>query len=110
MSYVGLITRKDKPTGIKLKAKVVTPNKQKYIEKIFDVKIKENAINDITSCVLDHGTVVSNIMSSQTMLNLTSDLALIYIGDNGASISYEIEAPLSPIYINAKSLVKFNIV
>lgn len=100
MSYVGLITRKDKPTGIKLKAKVVTPNKQKYIEKIFDVKIKENAINDITSCVLDHGTVVSNIMSSQTMLNLTSDLALIYIGDNGASISYEIEDTTAPYLSN----------
>ena len=100
MSFVGLITKKDKPCGIKLKAKVVTPDKQKYAEKIFNVKIKENAINDTTCCILDQETIVNKISVSQNMQSLTEDLTLIYNGDNGTTIRYELERSNVPYIDN----------
>ena len=99
MSFIGLITKKDKPCGVKLKAKVVTSDKQKYAEKIFNVKIKENAIDDTTCCILDQQTIVNKITASQDMQSLTEDLTLIYNGDNGTTITYELEKDNVP-YIN----------
>lgn len=90
MAFVGLVTKKDKPTGVSLMAKVVTANKKKSAEKIFKVSVKASGLDDFSCCVLDHATVVDKINSSQDMTQLVDDMSLIYSGVNGTTISYRI--------------------
>ena len=90
MAFVGLVTRKDKPTGVSLMAKVVTENKKKSAEKVFKVSVKASGLDDFSCCVLDHATVVDKINSSQDMTQLVDDMSLIYSGVNGTTISYRI--------------------
>ena len=90
MAFVGLVTRKDKPTGVSLMAKVVTENKKKSAEKVFKVSVKASGLDDFSCCVLDHATVVDKINSSQDMSQLVDDMSLIYSGVNGTTISYRI--------------------
>lgn len=90
MAFVGLITKKDKPTGVSLMAKVVTENKKKSAEKIFKVSVKASGLDDFSCCVLDHAVVVDKINSSQDMTQLVEDISLIYSGVNGTTISYKI--------------------
>jgi hypothetical protein len=90
MAFVGLVTRKDKPTGVSLMAKVVTANKKKSARKVFKVSVKPNGLDDFSCCVLDHAAAVDKINSSQNMSEIVDDMSLIYSGINGAAISYRI--------------------
>lgn len=90
MAFVGLITKKDKPTGVSLMAKVVTENKKKSAEKVFKVSVKASGLDDFSCCVLDHAAVVDKINSSQDMTQLIDDMSLIYSGVHGTTISYRI--------------------
>lgn len=102
MSFVGLVTQKDKPTGVSLMAKVVTANKKKSAKKIFKVSVKPNALDDFTCCVIDHGTVVDKINSSQDMSQIIEDVNLVYSGINDTNISYriiDVSAPYLSTYL-----------
>ena len=90
MSFVGLVTRKDKTTGVSLMAKVVTANKKKSAKKVFKVSVKPNALDDFTCCVIDHGTIVDKINSSQDMSQIIEDVTLIYSGINDTTVTYRI--------------------
>ena len=96
MSFVGLVTRKDKPTGVSLMAKVVTANKKKSAKKVFKVSVKANALDDFTCCVLDHSSAVDKINASQDMSQIIEDISLIYSGINDTTISYRIIDVASP--------------
>ena len=100
MSFVGLVTRKDKPTGVSLMAKVVTANKKKSAKKVFKVSVKANALDDFTCCVIDHGTTVNKINASQDMSQIVEDISFIYSGVNDTEISYRIIDVASP-YLSA---------
>lgn len=102
MSFVGLVTRKEKDTGVSLMAKIVTPNKKKSTKKIIKVKVKANALDDYACCVIDHATAVNKIDSSQDMSQLIEDVSLLYNGENGTTISYriiDVSAPLLSEYL-----------
>lgn len=96
MAFIGLVTQKDKPTGVNLKAKIVTANKKKSATKIFKVSVKPNALDDLSCCVIDHGAIIDKINIQDTS-KITDDIILSYSGINGTTISYkiiDIEAPL----------------
>ena len=90
MAFIGLVTQKDKPTGVSLMAKVVTANKKKSAKKIFKVSVKPNALDDLSCCVIDHGTAVDKINGLQDMNNITDDITLPYTGINGTTVTYNI--------------------
>lgn len=90
MSFVGLVTQKDKTTGVSLMAKVVTANKKKSAKKVFKVSVKPNALDDFTCCVIDHSAAIEKITSSQDMAHIIEDVSLTYSGINDTSISYRI--------------------
>jgi hypothetical protein len=97
MAFVGLVTQKDKPTGVSLMAKVVTPNKKKSAKKVFKVSVKPNALDDLSCCVIDHGTIIDKINGLQDTSKIMDDITLSYSGINGTTVSYkivDIEAPL----------------
>lgn len=103
MSFIGLITRKEKDTGVSLRAKIVTPNKKKSAEKIFKVKVKANALDDYSCCVIDLATVKEKLETSQDMSQLINNVTLTYNGANGTTISYKIiddTEPLLSSYLN----------
>lgn len=97
MSFIGLVTRKEKDTGVNLIAKVVTESKKKFTKKVFRVKVKANALDDFSCCVIDHGTVVNKINSSQEMNQLIDDVNFSYNGVNGTVISYKIIDVAEPL-------------
>jgi len=102
MSFIGLVTRKEKDTGVSLMAKVVTKNKTKSAKKIFKVKVKANALDDFSCCVIDHATAVNKINTAQDMNGLTNDVIFSYNGINGTTITYriiDIVAPLLSDYL-----------
>ena len=90
MSFVGIVTQKDKPTGVSLMAKVVTANKKKWAKKVFKVSVKANGLDDFTCCVLDHATAVDKVTSAQDVNSIIDDLVLTYSGINNTSITYRI--------------------
>lgn len=102
MSFIGLVTRKEKDTGVNLMAKVVTQNKSKSAKKIFKVKVKANALDDFSCCVIDHATIVNKINTSQDMNQLVNDVIFSYNGVNGTVITYrivDIGTPLLSTYL-----------
>lgn len=90
MSFVGLVTRKDKPTGVRLMAKVVTENKKKWAKKTFNVSVKAAGIDDMTCCILDHATAVEKIITTHDLSQLVDNVTLTYSGANGTTITYRI--------------------
>lgn len=90
MSFIGLVTRKEKDTGVTLLAKIVTPSKKKSARKTFKVKVKANALDDYSCCVIDHATVKSRLENSQDLSAMIEDIVLSYNGIHGTTISYEI--------------------
>ena len=96
MSFVGLVTQKDKPTGVSLMAKVVTANKKESTKKAFNVSVKANALDDFTCCVLDHATTVEKISSSHDLSQVISDVTLIYSGIHNTNITYRIVDVATP--------------
>lgn len=97
MSFIGLVTRKEKDTGVNLMAKIVSPNKKKSATKVFKVKVKANALDDFSCCVIDHATIKDKIDSSQDMSTLVDDISLSYNGVNGTTISYRIIDVTEPL-------------
>ena len=90
MYFIGLVTQKDKPTGVTLKAKVVTANKKRSSYKEFKVSVKANGLDDNACCIIDHATAVEKINSSQDMTQVIGDVSLTYNGVNGTTIEYKI--------------------
>ena len=90
MSFIGLITQKDKPTGVTLRAKIVTANKKKSKYKTFDVSIKPNGLDDYTCCLIYHSTAVEKINSLHDMTQIIDNINLTYSGINDTTISYNI--------------------
>lgn len=90
MSFVGLVTRKEKDTGVSLMAKVVTPSKLKFARKTFKVKVKANALDDFSCCVIDHEVAVDKVNKTQDMSKVIDDIALSYNGINGTTVSYKV--------------------
>ena len=65
-------------------------NKKKSAKKVFKVSVKPNALDDFTCCVIDHGTIVDKINSSQDMSQIIEDVTLIYSGINDTTVTYRI--------------------
>ncbi len=108
MSFVGLVTRKEKDTGVSLMAKVVTESKNRFARQTFKVKVKANVLDDFTCCVIDHETLVDTINNAQDMSAIISDVTLSYNGINGTSISYkiiDIDSPLLSTYMTVDGKV-----
>ena len=101
MSFIGLVTQKDKPTGVSLMAKVVTANKKASAKKVFDVSVKANALSDFTCCVIDHATIVEKVNSLHNMNEIVDDITLIYSGINDTSVSYRIIDTVEPYLSSA---------
>lgn len=90
MSFIGLVTRKEKDTGATLIAKIVTPSKKRSTKKAFKVKVKANALDDYSCCVIDHATVKNRLENAQDLTQMVEDLVFNYNGVNGTTINYEI--------------------
>lgn len=96
MSFIGLVTRKEEDTGVSLMAKVVTPNKKKSAKKTFKVKVKKNALDDFSCCVIDHATVKNQIENSQDLDAVISDFNFVYNGVHGTTITYTLQDTTTP--------------
>lgn len=97
MSFIGIVTRKEQDTGVTLEAKVVTPNKKKYAKKKFKVKVKADALDDLTCCILDQATQVNKLNAQNEMNNIISSInAMAYSGEHATTISYAIEDITTP--------------
>lgn len=106
MSFIGLVTRKEQDTGVLLEAKIVTPNKKKYVRQQFEVRVKKKVLDDLSSCIIDMNTVKVNI-EGQLDANdgqIIDSIGLPYTGVNGTVISYRViddGAPLLSNYLTA---------
>lgn len=96
MSFIGLVTRKEEDTGVSLMAKVVTPSKKKSAKKTFKVKVKANALDDFSCCVIDHATIKNSIENSQNLSAVVNDFNFVYNGVNGTTISYQLTDTTDP--------------
>lgn len=96
MSFIGLVTRKEEDTGVNLMAKVVTPSKKKSAKKTFKVKVKANALDDFSCCVIDHATIKNNIENSQDLSAVVNDFNFVYNGAYGTAISYQLIDTTNP--------------
>lgn len=96
MSFVGLVTQKEKVTGVNLMAKVVTANKKKSAKKIFPVRVKASGLTDADCCIIDLATIVDKI-NAQNMNEITTNITLIYSGENGTTVSYELIDSTEPL-------------
>ncbi len=91
VGFIGFVTRKDKDTGVNLLAKIVTPNKKRALNKLVRVKVKANALDDYSCCVIDHAAMKKIIESSQDLENVNESFQFLYNGEHGTSINYSIE-------------------
>lgn len=91
VGFIGFVTRKDKDTGVTLRAKIVTPNKKLATVKDFRVKVKANALDDYSCCVIDHATMKKIIENTQDLESLSESFQFLYNGEHGTTISYSIQ-------------------
>lgn len=91
MSFKGIVTRKEKDTGVTLEAKIVTPSKKKATKYQTKVKVKKTGLTDYECCVIDQNTIREKITKRQNLNELKEDIAFIYSGENGTIIEYSIE-------------------
>ena len=89
MSFKGLITRKDKDTGVTLLAKVVSPNRKKSQKKMYRIRVIASGISDREACNRDL-IFVKNSFYEQGIDDLENNLNFIPIGPNGTSITYNL--------------------
>lgn len=99
MAFKGIVTRKEKDTGVTLMAKVVSPNKKKSLRKYYKIKVIANGISDREACNRDLIWMKNNLYE-QGVNDLQQSLNFIPIGQHGTNISYNIvndntETPLS---------------
>lgn len=90
-NFIGFVTRKDKDTGVNLLAKIVTPNKRLSTLKLVRVKVKANALDDYSCCVIDHATMKKIIDDSQDLTAVSESFQFLYNGEHGTNIEYAIE-------------------
>ena len=99
MAFKGIVTRKDKDTGVTLLAKIVTENKKKSVKQQYKVRIMANGLSDSEACSRDLVDKKNDFMS-KNVYDLIQDLNFSPNGKYGTSIKYEIiddeeESPLS---------------
>lgn len=91
MSFIGIVTRKEKDTGVTLEAKIVTPNKKKAARQKFKVRVKKTGLTDYECCVLDQSTVRNKLNTQQDLSSIKNDINFVFNGENGTTIEYVIE-------------------
>lgn len=93
MSFIGIVTRKEETTGVDLEAKIVTGNKKKSARKRFPVRVKENAIDDYTRCMIDNATAKNKILAMNDTSAVIADLtpSMMYSGENDTKTSYKVQ-------------------
>lgn len=104
MSFIGLVTRKDKDTGVTLRAKVVTPSKKKSATQDFKVRVKRSGLSDYERCVMDQAAIREALTTQNFLSGINHDIHFINPGPNGCDIKYEIcdvGTPLLSDYIDS---------
>lgn len=89
MSFKGIVTRKEKDTGVTLLAKVVSPNKKKSTKKQYKIRVIANGMSDREACNRDLIWMKNNFYE-QGVVDLQSSLNFIPIGQYGTNIAYNI--------------------
>lgn len=107
MSFKGIVTRKDKETGVDLMAKIVTENKKKSMKKTYKVRVASNGLSDTESC--SRAVILKKDEVSKAgpggADDLTVGINLNTLGAFGTTLSYKItndnpECPLTD-YLSA---------
>lgn len=98
MSFVGIVTRKEEDTGVDLEAKIVTANKKKSTKQRFTVKVKANALDDYTRCMLDNATAKNKILTMNDTNAIITDItaSMMYSGEYDTKTSYKIQNQKEP--------------
>lgn len=102
MSFKGIVTRKDKETGVDLLAKIVTENKKKSAKKTYKVRVASNGLSD-TECCSRAVTIKKEEVSKAGpggADDLTVSINLNALGAHGTTLTYKIindnaECPLT---------------
>ncbi len=107
MSFKGIVTRKDKETGVDLLAKIVTENKKKSAKKTYKVRVASNGLSDTESC--SRAVILKKDEVSKAgpggADDLTVSINLNALGAFGTTLTYKItndnpECPLTD-YLSA---------
>lgn len=102
MSFKGIVTRKDKETGVDLLAKIVTENKKKSAKKTYKVRVASNGLSDTESC--SRAVILKKDEVSKAgpggADDLTVSINLNSLGAFGTTLTYKItndnpECPLT---------------
>ena len=99
MSFVGIVTRKEEDTGVDLEAKIVTANKKKSTKQRFTVRVKANALDDYTRCMLDNATAKNKILTMNDTNAIITDItaSMMYSGEYDTKTSYKIQNQKEPL-------------
>lgn len=102
MSFKGIVTRKDKETGVDLLAKIVTENKKKSTKKTYKVRVASNGLSDTECC--SRAVIIKKEEVSKAgpggAEDLTVSINLNALGAFGTTLTYKIvndngECPLT---------------
>lgn len=98
MSFVGIVTRKEEETGVDLEAKIVTENKKKSAKQRFTVRVKANAMDDYTRCMLDNAAAKNKILTMNDTNAITTDItaSMMYSGEHDTKTSYKVQDQKTP--------------
>lgn len=98
MSFVGIVTRKEEETGVELEAKIVTENRKKSSKQRFTVRVKANAMDDYTRCMLDNAAAKNKILTMNDTNAVTTDItaSMMYSGQHDTKTSYKIQDQKTP--------------
>lgn len=97
MSFIGKVTRKEFDTGVKLRAKIVTPSKKKSATQDFTVRVKRSGLSDYERCVMDSAEVREKLTTQNNLNAIDHDIAFISQGSHGCTITYTIEDVNTPL-------------
>lgn len=92
MSFKGIVTRKDKETGVDLLAKIVTANKKKSTRESYRVRIAASGLSDTECCsraVTRKKEEVQGVLPGGAE-DLTTNLNLSSLGEYGTTLTYKI--------------------
>lgn len=91
MSFIGLVTRKDKKNGVYLQAKVIAPNKKLSSTANFKVTVEPNEVDDYMLCVIDNARARAKINAGiGDVSNVNGDIAEFFtkVGINKTNTEY----------------------
>lgn len=92
MSFKGIVTRKDKETGVDLLAKIVTESKKKSAKKTYRVRVASNGLSDAESC--SRAVILKKEEVSKAgpggADDLTVSINLNVLGAFGTTLTYKI--------------------